>query len=367
VLEVKWMLQKIRVFASLAEAESTWRSFEERALLHGFQRFEWIRAWHEEVGGETSPYVVEVSNGDGQTLSLLPLGIRSDGGTRVLTWLGGAVSDYHGGLLAPTTSSDVRPTDETARLPFEVLPPFDVIHFEKQPLLIGREHNPFLARSARPHLQAMATTVRDGGPWPASAAARKDLRRRRRRLEERGPVQFVVASDVPMAEEIATVMMEQKSRQYRATGVWDVFANPAYRSFYMRMTREGVRSGLVHVSALTCGGNIIATEWSLIHRERCYGLLPSYDLGWAAFSPGSLILQEALAWCGERGIDTYDFTIGDEEYKEQWCDQVMGTFETLTPQSLGGRFYTTPRIVTRTVKNTLRKHPRLLSIARQLQ
>jgi len=358
-------LGTIRVFDSLQAAEPSWREFEAHAVMHAFQRFDWIRAWYEEVAmpeGHIEPLVVELSATHEYPGMLLPLAIVERGGTRVLTWLGGSVSDYHAPLLDAATASIPMHHDIHRRLWSHLraqLPAFDAIHFEKQPEDIGADRNPF--RHGLPHIPSAAATVDPGRAQRSAARMSKDNRRLMRRLGDAGHVRFLVAEEPHEAEDIAGVMMRQKSERYRSTGAWDMFANDAYANFYLRMTREGVASGLIHVSALTCGEDIVATEWSLVGNNRCYGLLSGFEVAWARFSPGNLLMEHVLDWCADEGIGTYDFTTGAEGYKRRWCDREMQTYEYVEGNTMRGHRYALPRGLSRIAKNQVKAHPGVLA------
>lgn len=356
---------RLRVFASLEAAEPTWRRFEAGAVMHAFQRFDWIRAWYDEVAtteGAIVPLIVEMGATDEHPGMLLPLAIVQRGGARVLVWLGGSVSDYHAPLLDPGSAFTPRHRGAEVRLLHELrreLPPFDAVHLEKQPEVVGTAPNPF--RVGRPHMPSSSVTVDPARTERAAARVSKDNRRLLRRLGDRGDVRFVVATEPVLAEDLTRVLMRQKSERYRSTGAWDMFANEAYRNFYLRMTREGVGSGLIHVSALTCGADVVATEWSLVGDDRCYGLLSGFDDAFARFSPGNLLMEHVLDWCADQGIGTYDFTTGAEGYKQRWCDQEMQTFEYLGADTLRGQRYAIPRSLSRVAKNQVKAHPGLLA------
>ena len=78
---------------------------------------------------------------------------------------------------------------------------------------------------------------------------------------------------------------------------------------------------LVHVSRLEVGASWAATNLGLTFRDSYYHVLASYDDGeLARFGPGAAHLRELLKFAIERGLKRFDFTIGDEPYKRDWCD-----------------------------------------------
>ena len=47
----------------------------------------------------------------------------------------------------------------------------------------------------------------------------------------------------------------------------------------------------------------------------------------AHFGPGALHLRELLKYAIERGLQRFDFTIGDERYKLEWCDSSLKLYD----------------------------------------
>ena len=59
----------------------------------------------------------------------------------------------------------------------------------------------------------------------------------------------------------------------------------------------------------------------LIHRDCYYHVLASYDDGEVSrFGPGAAHLRELLKFAIASGLQRFDFTIGDEPYKRDWCE-----------------------------------------------
>src|SRR5206468_2252430 len=56
-------------------------------------------------------------------------------------------------------------------------------------------------------------------------------------------------------------------------------------------------------------------------RDGYYHILASYDDGEVSrFGPGAAHLRELLRYAIARGLKRFDFTIGDEPYKRDWCE-----------------------------------------------
>jgi CelD/BcsL family acetyltransferase involved in cellulose biosynthesis len=156
--------------------------------------------------------------------------------------------------------------------------------------------------------------------FEAQVAARHrkpfDSARKRRRLErERGPVRFEPDS---RDQGLVRQCMEWKSRQYRRTGVVDLFSSERVVAFFRRLHDER----LLQVSALFAGDAPVAIHLGCRFEERFYYWVPAYDEAAAAGSPGGLLLEALLEDSQRRGDREFDFLIGEEGYKFHYATDV---------------------------------------------
>jgi CelD/BcsL family acetyltransferase involved in cellulose biosynthesis len=73
----------------------------------------------------------------------------------------------------------------------------------------------------------------------------------------------------------------------------------------------------------------VATNLGVVFRGSYYHVLASYceDSAVAHFGPGALHLRELLKYAIDRGLQRFDFTIGGERYKLEWCDSDLKLYD----------------------------------------
>ncbi|MGD2047616.1 MAG: GNAT family N-acetyltransferase [Gemmatimonadota bacterium] len=334
------------VYRSLDEAETAWRDFEATAECWPFQSFDFVSAWHRTIGRAkgVEPCIALVVDSNDTPVMLLPLGLEKRGPFRRLSWLGGRMADFKGPLLARdlgegVTGGQFEKTWDAIR---KALPAHDFVVFDAQPDVIGTQRNPFATLSKRLHPSASHYTLLEGDfdsflASKRSGKSRWRMRRKYRLLEELGEVEFVVPTTDAEIESIMWAVFEQKSRVYRELGVRNLFAEPECREFCLSLAKSSSPGGLAHLSALKLDGEIIAAHWGLVFRRRFYFLFPSYAEGdIQRLSPGVSLLQHLFQWCFEHGVQAFDFTAGDEQYKERWCDRELELYCHFQATSLPG-------------------------------
>ncbi len=334
----------VTLFASLAEAEPIWRELEATGSCLVFQSFDWLEPWQRLIGAPTgvTPCITLVSDAAGRPLMLLPLGIERGRLGRALVWLGGAMVDYGAPVLAPNAAARLDITRLWPALQ-RALPTFDYARLEKQPQLIGAEPNPFAVLPGRPYpFQAHRTRL--AGDWPSYYAAKRSSttraadRRKGRRLAELGPVEFVIATTPATQAPLLEAFFAHKARRLVAQGATDFLAAAHHRAFLCDIVARHAPQGLVHLAAITIGGEVAAIHLGAVHKGRFYFVLPAFAEGPAArLSPGNLLIMRLMEWAFAQGLELFDFTIGDEPYKAAWCEQHETLSLSLLPATWRGR------------------------------
>ena len=148
-------------------------------------------------------------------------------------------------------------------------------------------------------------------------------------------------------------------------GVVDIFALPGHRAFYQEVA---AKRDLAHVSRLDVGAQIAAANLGLIFRGSYYHLLASYDGGeLAKFGPGAAHMHDLIRYAIERGCGTFDFTIGDERYKQEWCDAQIMLFDHVSPTTLRGRPFALWLYVAGRLKRLIKQSPVVWSAVYKLR
>lgn len=366
----------IQVHLGFAATERVWRQLQERSDCHAFQTYDWLSEWQACIGSAhgLAPQLVVVRGADDQPLMLLPLGIERRGLARVLTWLGGVITDYHGPLIArdcaPSLLTGPGFLDLWDRV-VQRLPRFDYLHFDRQLGQICGYDNPFLVLGARPAASS-AHLTRLQPDWDAyyqskaASRTRRTQRRKTRKLASHGALALELPRNAPEVAEILDTMMDQKSASYHELGVRDLFADPGHRRFVSRLTTRCPE--LTHLCCLRVGDRIAATHWGLLYRGHFYSLLPTYERGeLAALSPGVELRLRLMARCCEEGVETFDFTLGDEPYKDRWCEVTLPVYQVLAPSSAWGRVVVQTQRARAQLKREVKNSPQLYGRALRLR
>ena len=339
----------ISVHDNLAGVEPDWRRFEQTADCTPFQTFDWLSAWQRHVGAANgvTPAIVIARRGDA-ILLLLPLGIERRGFARCLVFLGDVLCDYHAPLLAPGFAT-LAPEgfaalwhEIAAYLQANSASRHDAVVFDKMPATIGGQKNPMLALNVTLNPSGAYET-----PLPAdweqyyaskrSSSTRRRDRTKLKRLGELGPVKFVNPDTSAELALTFDLLVQQKSKAFARMGVPNLFAPAGHAAFYRELATSPRYRSLVHLSRLDVGNTWAALNLGITFRDCYFHILASYDDGEVSrFGPGAAHLRELLSYAIARGLSRFDFTLGDEPYKRDWCDAEQPLYDYAAATTMRG-------------------------------
>jgi CelD/BcsL family acetyltransferase involved in cellulose biosynthesis len=152
-------------------------------------------------------------------------------------------------------------------------------------------------------------------------------------------------------------LIAQKQRAFARMGVSDIFARRGYYDFFREIAAHPLSRQLVHVSRLDVGAIPAALNLGLVFRGSYYHVLASYDDGaLARFGPGAAHLHELMRYAIEQNCSVFDFTVGDEPYKRDWCDTELKLYDHVSAVNARGmlvaKMLTTGRSAKRAIKQS---------------
>lgn len=286
------------------------------------------------------PWYVAVVNEKDEPLALFPFMIEQSGRVRVLRFIDGALSDINAPVLFPPTRNWTVATFRTIWRTIRKQLPFDFALFEKVPATVVDLPNP--VKPMTTFSQGYSShQISLSGSWEKLSKRfprRKELHRKLRRLHQHGNVEFVIAETAEQYDALIAALMRQKSRRDIEAHGGDSLDIPGFRQYLQQARRLVYPSGPVALFGLKIDGNIIAAHWGYIVGSRFYSLIPSFEAGeWYAYSPGFLLADKMFEWCLARNIDIFDYGIGDEAYKEEYCDVSTPLHRAQIPSTIMGR------------------------------
>jgi CelD/BcsL family acetyltransferase involved in cellulose biosynthesis len=164
------------------------------------------------------------------------------------------------------------------------------------------------------------------GDWAAYEARRdtkllRELRRRRRRLDEQGRLALEVGDGSDRLDELLDEGFRVEAAGWKGERGSAVASDAATRCFYGDVARWAAERGWLRLAFLRLDGRPLAFDYCLEQGGVHYLLKTGYDPAYRAFGPGMLIRHEMLERAFASELSRYEF-LGDEEpWKLDWTER----------------------------------------------
>lgn len=367
----------IEVHHDVAALRDDWRAFQARADAGPHDSWEWNDAWVRTAGASTTPLIAIGRTAADGIVFLLPLTIRRRGAYAVLEWLSAEQGNYASGLflLSAWENTNLPRGDQLLAQLVGALPPVDAVHLTNQPNNDRAISHP-LAELPGMEMASAGYAFPLNTDWAAhykqrfGQRIRADLRRRERRLGERGDVRLCkVTSDEDRAAAMDR-MIEDKRRWFASRGINDFLADERLRDFYLMLLRTPTRKDVprLELFELMVGDQPVAANLGYIHENVFYGLISSTANGpMLRYGPGNILFLRLIEHLADSGITRMDCGAGEDENKRRWCTIKRPRMHTIVPTTLKGHLYTTSLRTKLLAKQRIKNSRRLWKLAQRLR
>lgn len=342
------------------------------------QGFLWVRNWsrqHPDTG------IVATLSLDGQPVFALALEIVAFGPLRIARFMGGCHANGNFPATDPAWLDQASP--EAFASLFDALtrfrPAIDAVLLDRllpesdalpvpcaNPLLalpLSDSPDISLAVNLSAGFEALVTRPEGRGKY-------KRYRAQARKLAAAGACRRIEAATSEEVDRLLDAFLDMKAARFASMGIADVFAPSDVRSFFRNLFAEslGEPSPPFVLHGLEVGGKLRAITGS----SRCgnrliceFGSIAEDELG--HLSPGNFLFFDNIREASEQGSTVYDFSIGDEPYKRQWCDIEIRYLETLIPLTAAGKAYALAYRQQARLKARLKRSPVLWPLLKNMR
>jgi CelD/BcsL family acetyltransferase involved in cellulose biosynthesis len=327
----------------------------------GFQSPLWLHGLHTIVARDLECRALTVTGRSrtGRLVFVAPMMRQRQSGVSRVTPADFGLCDYQHLIYAKSAREQLLSSDLATQMT-RLLAPCDYVSFEK---LTGDD--PVLAalfpgaRRSRMRISTYPAQLSpDWGSWKLQHLERdfaRYLDRKRRRLNRAGATRFEVIEDPPEIMRVLEHIRRFRADRFAEIGAPDITARDEVFRFYCAAAVKGARRGSALTFCLYFDNEPISAIFG-VTKERCFWLvLAAFDTHrHRGDSVGLLGAEDSLRVCVERGIETYDFTIGDHAYKTQFGAATVPLFEMHLPLTVKGRVAVVGLEVMRELKRNVR-------------
>jgi CelD/BcsL family acetyltransferase involved in cellulose biosynthesis len=346
--QARWrVVDDLEAFEGLAES---WRALEAAtpgAVL--FQTYSWCWHWVRHYAtGPNAPYKLRIVAIEGATgsklLALVPLVVPRRGAKRFAQWLGEPLLQYGDILLDPSAnipavrqslSEAISGWSDTSAFHLRSVRADANVH-----KLIELQR--FAICEPRESASLDLTRYADAAAYEAGKKPkdRKQHRRKRRRLEEFGPVAFEVVQGGCDASALVAKAIGFKEIWLKEMGLTSrAFMDKRALGCLTEMAEDCEHDCGCTVAHLTVGKRTAALGIDFRHAGHVYAFMGAFNPVFAQAAPGAAQIDETIAHAIGQGLQTYDLLAPFDRYKSEWTNQTTEVRDYAVPLDLWSAAY----------------------------
>jgi CelD/BcsL family acetyltransferase involved in cellulose biosynthesis len=361
----------VRDWHTLQSCQAEWNALVEQAQTNAiFQTFEWHDSWIRAFGSRCELFVLLAQDDANRLVGIAPL-VRVErwfwGHTRrVLELIGTNTSGYCDLIVKPSDT-------ETRGLIFRWLiehrllwDALDWVDVPETSATMREAQAFFRERGYKTHARVLNPVLVRPLENPAADRAvtnTRSLRWHRNRLQRQGELEFRHLSDFDEMTPYLILLFEMHVRRRQVTAMPSFFRDDAYRVFYTTIARTLAAQGRAFFCVELLSHTPIALGILVEHGRRVNVYQFTFDLDYARFSPGTLLVMDMLGYALQRGATEFDLGPGDQPYKYRIANLTRANMAFRVCQ-FSTDYYLMRLIVG--VKTFVGRSPRALALARRL-
>jgi len=316
-------------FAQLERLANEWeRLWSRNPRREIFTKFAWARAWWQGYGPRRSLCAPAVFNGN-RLIGILP--VVAEG--RTLRFLGTPrCADYNDLLCEPDASSEV--LEHALWALYNLQRSWDrcvlenvsessqiVTLFEQ---LYGRLRSRLYLASG----SSCSSVVLEGrhNEVLGEILRKKSLRRHQNNLRKRGKLSFRHLEDTEEIKLHLPTFFQQHIARWAMVGSESLFSHKEERTFYYALVDELDPRTELRFAVLELDGRPIAYHLGFELQGKFIFYKPTFDVNLWNQSAGEVLLRCLFEYVAARDIREFDFTIGNEVYKDRFANHVSSNY-----------------------------------------
>lgn len=144
---------------------------------------------------------------------------------------------------------------------------------------------------------------------------RLNVRVKRRKLEKAFHVEFVPWSELFDRRQAIEVMRTLQKKSISRKGIPGVFEDEKFSGFHSDIVDILHEKGWLSVVFLLCDGRPVAFWYAYLYGGTCYAYQTGFDLDYSSYSVGGVVHTFVLEDSIGRGIHTFEYLRGGQQYK----------------------------------------------------
>jgi CelD/BcsL family acetyltransferase involved in cellulose biosynthesis len=160
------------------------------------------------------------------------------------------------------------------------------------------------------------------GQADRKVANKSSLKRHTRFFEKSGDLRFHRCISEQEILGYLDVFFEQHKARRAHAGSSSQFSDPAQQLFYRDLVGKTLRYGWLRFDVVLFDGAPLAFHFGFEYRRRFIWYKPTFEVKYAAKSPGEVLLKFLLDDAIDQGLEEFDFTAGFDPFKYRFANLI---------------------------------------------
>ena len=318
-----------------------WIEFEKNSTSTIFQKFFFVYNWDKTINKNPKKklFIIFLYNDD-KLISIFPFYINNFLTIKTLEWIGEPFNDLNfPNFLSDHNFINNNVGDVINKILVENKKQFEFVYLKKQIYPFHKDFffNTLLTYTTREENKAAILNnnfekyISENSFFTSSKF--KKLKKNIDKFQITYKSSLSLDDKEKFRKEVFNFFLKNKSYKIQKTGKWDY----TKYSKYVEFINLNLEDSHCICNAIYLNNQIISANIGFIDKETYYYIFPCYDDKWGKLSPGSINLYFLIEELFKNKLcKRFDFTIGNEAYKEFWSNKSEYLFESYFINSFKG-------------------------------
>ncbi len=311
------------------ELQNEWEKFEKISNISFFQTFKWQKYWHEKCGNNRK-IIISLFYKKKELVAIFPFNLEKKYYINILNWNGFPFSDYNQPIIKTNHSFN---TKDFEFLISEIFSKhkFDNVHLINCIVSSYLDNSKFISNKASKLIFNKSNTDN-----LIINYLKKKIIYEENRLKKKFILEINIDSN-DEKEKILNFFINEKYKQLERTSAWNYLAFKEYKKYIYDLLEFDQKH--LCFSCLKIDNKIISSHIGYKFNNCYYYIFPVYDLNYKKYSPGNILLSKLIENYKHNKFRAFDFTVGDEVYKNKLNNFITYTYEYISYTKFLGIFY----------------------------
>ncbi len=321
-----------------SELEFKWKDFNKENTSHIFQQVDFLK---EHTKYKKSKFYYVTIFFEEKLFMIIPLEIKNFFGIRILQLIGTKEFDYCSPILSNLKNHiDKISFNNLWEKILNSISGYDLILLDKQPEKVRDIDNPFVKYLKNTYLSKvyLIDLPNSEAEYLEKFHDKKFLNeflRTTKKLKKDCDVNFKILDDDETS--ILSKIVNNKAHTLNKKKIKHIL-DENFLNYFIELKKRNKE--LFNISLLEINKEMISANMGFIYKKTFYYYLPTiFSNKYNKFSPGKILIFYLIGWCIKNNIKTFDFGIGDEDYKKYWSNKSINIFRYIEYKSFKGFFF----------------------------